>query len=107
MLNHDHTSDSVRNSFAGNGIDASLVVGRAHRTSPGTGTKPSGKRLRTAYLAMPAVEHPRAEMIAASESRSQEQWCRRQRQGMSCCMASGQAPAAIWASLVLAQQSAL
>lgn len=106
MLNFDQINDSVRNDFAGNGIDASLVVGRAHRTSPGL--KPSGKRLSTAYLATPVVEQPRVGVVPVSEPRSQEPWCRRQRQGMSCCMtASGQAPAAIWASLILNQQATL
>ncbi|MBX3438060.1 MAG: hypothetical protein KF861_11260 [Planctomycetaceae bacterium] len=106
MLNHDQINDSVRNIFVGNGIAADVVVGRAHRTSPGT--KPSGKRLRTAYLATPTTAQPRADMMsAASEPRSQEQWCVRQRPVSSCCMSAGQAPAAIWASLVLAQQSAL
>lgn len=104
MLNLDQNNDSVRNSFAGNGIDASVVVGRAHRTSPGTTT---GKRLLTAYLATPPVLSSNAEVTASAPPRSPEQWCRRQRLGMSCCMAAGQAPAAIWASLVLARQSAL
>lgn len=106
MLNLDQNNDLVRNDFAGNGIDASLVVGRAHRTSPGL--KPSGKRPGTATVVTPAVEYSRAEVIPASEPPITRRWCRRQRQGMSCCMtASGQAPAAIWASLILNQQSSL
>jgi hypothetical protein len=106
MLNHDHINGSVLNDFASSGNDASLVVvGRAHRTIPAGQTL--GKRLRAAYLTTPAALPPRAETVSASEPRSQETWCRRQRAGMSCCMATGQAPAAIWASLILAQQSSL
>lgn len=112
MLNLDHTNDSVLNDFAAGSNDSSVVVGRAHRTFPGC--KVSGKRLPAASLATPTVEYPRAEAASASEPRPQERWCRRQRLGMSCCMtatgslsATGQAPAAIWASLILNQQATL
>ncbi len=119
MLNLDHTNDSVLNDFAAGSNDSSVVVvGRAHRTSPGHRVQPGrrvqGKRLPTASLATPAVEHPRAEIASAAEPRPQERWCRRQRLGMSCCLtaagsmpATGQAPAAIWASLILNQQGTL
>ncbi len=106
MLKFDQINDSVIVNFAGNGIDAGLVVGRAHRTLPGS--KPSGKRLSAAYLTTPTATTPGAGVTApASEPRSQESWCQRQRPGMSDCMAMGQPPAAIWASLVLHQQTTL
>lgn len=107
MLKFDQINDSVITNFAGNGIDVDLVVGRAHRKSPGT--KPSGKRLSAAYLTTPAATTPRAGIEPVSVSVSQETWCQRQRPGMSCCQmsAAGQAPAAAWASLVLHQQTTL
>lgn len=105
MLKFDHINDSVITNFAGHGIDAGLVVGRAHRKSPGT--KPSGKRLSAAYLTTPAATTPRAGIEPVSVPVSQETWCQRQRPGMSCCIAMGQAPAAAWASLVLHQQTTL
>ena len=108
MLKFDQIIDSVITDFAGNGIDAGLVVvGRAHRKSPGT--KPSGKRLSVAYLTTPTATTPRAGIEPVSVPVSQETWCQRQRSGMSCCQmsAAGQAPAAAWASLVLHQQTTL
>ncbi|MEZ6054017.1 MAG: hypothetical protein R3C02_21915 [Planctomycetaceae bacterium] len=107
MLKFDQINDSVINTFAGSGIDAGLVVGRAHHTLPGT--KPSGKRLSVAYLTTPTATTPRAGIEPVSVPVSQETWCQRQRPGMSCCQmsAAGQAPAAMWASLVLHQQTTL
>ncbi len=107
MLKFDHINDSVITNFAANGIDAGLVVGRAHRMSPGT--KPSGKRLSAAYLTTPTATTPRAGVVPAAEPRSQETWCQRQRPGMSCCQmsATGETPATMWASLVLHQQTTL
>jgi hypothetical protein len=104
MLHIDLHSHAVMNDLAGLGSDRNRACGRVHRSVEGVHTVVGKQFAAVAEAAPVMVAYSCASSTSRGASTATETW-QRPRPGMFPSeVGAGQTPAAVWASLILAQQ---